>query len=434
MLYYSKCNKIVTIQLEGVVKRMTKKLTRAILCGFIFALGMGTQIFTKAEENFQLPVAGMGLLLNEGISMADIEETYEVEPIALQVSSVTEKSVDELLRASEDAVEEVAEEEDFSTLVIAQVDNYVNVRSEASEQGEIVGKLYDNSVGELISEKNGWYHIISGNVSGFVKKEFVVTGEEAELLVPEVGTTYATVTTQTLFVRQESNVGSEIIGMCPEGEELLVEAILDGWIQLSIEAGDGYVSADYVTLHTEFVEVESKEEEEARLAQEEADRQAAREAAAQIAAVNQAAENQASGDENVEVAETETVKENIQAPVISDSSDMGSAVIEYASQFLGNPYVYGGTSLTNGTDCSGFTQSVYKNFGVDIPRTSTSQRTVGTQVDGLANALPGDIICYSGHVALYMGNNTIIHASTSRTGIITGTADYRTIITIRRIF
>ena len=227
MIYYSRCNKIVTIQLEGVVKRMTKKLTRAILCSFIFTLGLGTHISTKAEENFQLPVAGMGLLLNEGISMADIEETYGVEPIMLQMSSVTEKSVDELLRASEDAVDEVAEEEDFSSLVIAQVDNYVNVRSEASEQSEIVGKLYDNSVGEFISEKNGWYEIISGNVSGFVKKEFVVTGEAAELLVPEVGTTYATVTTQTLFVREESNVGSEIIGMCPEGEELLVEAILD---------------------------------------------------------------------------------------------------------------------------------------------------------------------------------------------------------------
>lgn len=417
---------------------MTKKLARTIICGLIFTLGLGNQIYTNAEENFQLPVAGMGLLLDEGISMTELEASYDVEPVVLKVSNVTEKSVEELMRASEDAKEEetTEEEEDFSTLVIAQVDNYVNVRSLATEQGDVVGKLYDNSVGELLNEKNGWYYIKSGNVTGYVKADFVVTGEEAELLVPEVGTTYATVTTQTLFVRSESNVGSEIIGMSPEGEELLVEAVLDGWVQLSIEAGEGFVSAEYVTLHTEFVSAESKEEEEARLAQEEADRQAAREAAAQIAAMNAAAENEANGEaaEATETVEAEPAQANIEAPVITATSDMGAAVIEYASQFLGNPYVYGGTSLTNGTDCSGFTQGVYKNFGVEIPRTSTSQRTVGTQVDSLANALPGDIICYSGHVALYMGNNTIIHASTSKTGIITGSADYRTIITIRRIF
>ena len=117
---------------------------------------------------------------------------------------------------------------------------------------------------------------------------------------------------------------------------------------------------------------------------------------------------------------------------VSTGSGKGGEVVSYACQFIGNPYVYGGTSLTNGTDCSGFTQAVYAHFGYRIPRDSTSQRYAGIGVD-YANAQPGDIICYAGHVALYMGNGQIVHASTERTGITTGKATYRTILAVRRI-
>ena len=120
------------------------------------------------------------------------------------------------------------------------------------------------------------------------------------------------------------------------------------------------------------------------------------------------------------------------ATVDSSGSSTGQSVINYACQFVGNPYVYGGTSLTNGTDCSGFTQSVYKHFGISIPRDSTSQRSVGTAVS-YDQAQPGDIICYAGHVALYMGNGMIVHASTERTGITYSPATYRTILSIRRV-
>ena len=113
---------------------------------------------------------------------------------------------------------------------------------------------------------------------------------------------------------------------------------------------------------------------------------------------------------------------------------MGSAVAQYALQFVGNPYVYGGSSLTNGTDCSGFVMSVYANFGVSLPHSSASDRSQGYGVDGLANAQPGDIICYSGHVGLYIGNGQIVHASNKQTGIIVSQADYRKILAIRRIF
>lgn len=110
----------------------------------------------------------------------------------------------------------------------------------------------------------------------------------------------------------------------------------------------------------------------------------------------------------------------------------GADIIAYARLFLGNPYVYGGTSLTNGTDCSGFTMSVYAHFGVYLPHASSAQRYVGTAVS-YSEAQPGDIICYSGHVALYMGGGKIIHASTENTGIIIGNANYKPILTIRRI-
>ena len=409
---------------------MNKKWHKIVMGILVLTLGLSVQIRIEAIGNFKLPAAGMSLLLDEGISMGDISSNFEVEPINLETASVTTKSVDELLRTSTVNSEEEMKE-DFSDLVIAKVDKYVNVRAIASESGGIVGKLYNNSVGKLIIDEGEWVKIESGNVIGYVKKEFVVLGAEAERYVPEIGMVFATVNSQTLFIRKSNSLSAEIIGMCPEGEELLVTSILDDWVKVDVEAGVGYVASEYVTIHTEFVQAESSEEEEIRLAKEEQDRLAAREAAERIASINEAtvtAQNEQGEVESVEQEDTKSTE------IYYDTDDMGAAIVAYATQFLGNPYVYGGTSLTNGTDCSGFTQSLYKNFGVEIPRTSTSQRTVGAEVEGLENALPGDLICYSGHVALYAGNGNIIHASNAKTGIIMGTADYRTILSIRRIF
>ena len=117
----------------------------------------------------------------------------------------------------------------------------------------------------------------------------------------------------------------------------------------------------------------------------------------------------------------------------SSYSGSGSSVVDYATQFVGNPYVWGGTSLTNGADCSGFVQSVYANFGVSLPRTSYEQQNAGTEVS-YADAQPGDLICYGGHVAIYMGNGQIVHASNSQDGIkISNDATYRTIVSVRRL-
>ena len=117
----------------------------------------------------------------------------------------------------------------------------------------------------------------------------------------------------------------------------------------------------------------------------------------------------------------------------SYSSGSGSSVVDYATQFVGNPYVWGGTSLTNGADCSGFVQSVYANFGVSLPRTTYEQQNAGTEVS-YADAQPGDLICYGGHVAIYMGDGQIVHASNSQDGIkVSNDATYRTIVSVRRL-
>lgn len=365
-------------------------------------------------------------------SSEESSEESQTETVEEETSEDTEEETTE--EATEEETTEVAteEEQDFRGLVIAQVNNYVNVRSIPSEDGEIVGKLYDKSVGEFEEEVNGWYKITSGNCTGYVKAEYCVTGDEAQALAKQVGTTYAVVNTTTMKVRQEASTESAVLGLVPIEEELVVVEELDGWVKVAIEEGDGYVSREYVNLRTDFVHAESKAEEEARLAEEAKEREEARAAAAATEATRAA---QAAEQTVQKQAQTEAVIEAAQATAASSAgSEMGKSVIDYATQFVGNPYVYGGTSLTNGTDCSGFVMSVYANFGVSLPHSSSALRSKGYDVGGLANAQPGDIVCYSGHVALYIGNGQIVHASTSKTGIIISNANYRSILAVRRIF
>ena len=282
-----------------------------------------------------------------------IEETKEVD-----ISNLDAKILKDVAKK----LDRKDEEESFKNLVIAKVNDYVNVRSIPSEDGEIVGKLYDKSVGSFISETNGWYEIKSGSVTGYVKGEYCVTGDEAVELAKQVGTRIATVTTTTLKVRQEPGLDKTVLGMVPIEDQLIVTEELDDWVKVNIEEGDGYVSTDYVSLSTEFVQAESKAEEEARLAKEEADRRAAQEAARRAAGRGSSGSSSDGGQ--VMYAS-------------GGGSEMGRAVANYALQFVGNPYVWGGTSLTNGADCSGFVMSVYKNFGVSLPHSSAADRSVG---------------------------------------------------------
>ena len=415
-------------------QRKRKMPVRFMAFGFASMLLLnGMTIDTQAKESTGLPSAGVDFYLaSEGTSVKNIQDEKDDTVSNNSIPKTSRKEVKETAEATttktvnekEREIANKKEEEGFKSLVIAQVNDYVNVRSIPSEEGEILGKLYDKSVGEFIEEDNGWYKITSGSVTGYVKAEYCVTGDDAVALAKEVGNRIATVTTTTLKVREEPSLDATVLGLVPIQDQLLVTEELDNWVKVNIEEGDGYVSLDYVTLSTEFVKAESKEEEEARLAKEEAERKAALEAARKAE------------EKNRKAAQSESSSATSEAPVVyaTGGSALGQSVASYACQFVGNPYVYGGTSLTNGADCSGFVMSVYANFGVSLPHSSSGDRSVGTAVDGLANAQPGDIICYSGHVAIYIGNGQIVHASTAKTGIKISDVNYRTPLGVRRIF
>ena len=407
--------------------------------GITYALGNKQVSLSSLQQAAELEDSSQSDNSSSGSSKSsadDIDLRNVVTDVTPKASTVTDSILADIQSATgsvirktaanasqtqeEAATEEPSEEELFKSLVIAQVTNYVNVRDIPSEDGEIVGKLYDKSVGTYIEEQDGWYKIQSGSVEGFVKAEFCVTGDDAVELAKKVGTRIATVTTTTLKVRNGPGLDAEVLGLVPIEDELVVEEELDGWVKVSIEEGDGYVSTDYVSLSTEFVKAESKAEEEARLKKE----AEARAAATKVAKSGTSKSSSNSGSSSYNSASSYTTA----------TSSIGSAVAQFALQFVGNPYVYGGTSLTNGADCSGFVMSVYNNFGVSLPHSSGGDRSVGAAVDGLANAQPGDIICYSGHVAIYIGGGQIVHASTAKTGIKVSNADYRTVLAVRRIF
>ena len=236
----------------------TKRTAVYLLTATIAFTGMGM----TAQASSILPGGGVSLALENGNKLEDVTEDKSSLPIQSIIESIP-------LANSDAAQAEPTEEDMFRNLVIAQVDSYVNVRSTSSEEGEILGKLYDNSVGTFISEENGWYQINSGSVTGYVKAEYCVTGDAAVEIAKQVGKRIATVTTETLYVRAEASTECDIIGMVPQAADLLVMEETEGWVKVDIEEGQGWISTEYVSLHSEFVQAESREEEERRLAKEE---------------------------------------------------------------------------------------------------------------------------------------------------------------------
>lgn len=309
---------------------------------------------------------------------------------------------------------------EYDNLAFAKVSNYVNIRSEANEDSEILGKLYDNSAARIITEKDGWYQITSGSVKGYIKDDFLVTGNEAVKLTKTLGRKMATVTTTTLKVRDKASLDAAVLTLIPEGDEFRIVKEQEGWIKVAL--GDnqfGYVSADYVKIQMEFEEAVSIQEEKERLQEEdEAASQSVSEGHHSTSSVRSSSKDESSDSGN-----------NQSDSSGSSSLSLGSRIASYAVQFVGNPYVWGGTSLTNGADCSGFTQSVFAHFGIGISRTSRTQAGGGPRIS-MDNLRPGDLIFYTNggtinHVAIYIGGGKVISASSPSTGIRITNYNYR---------
>lgn len=439
------------------IMKKRNKIVAFLLAGVI-AAGHGSVVYA----------AGYGSVVYEDVAW----DLYALNEERMKLE-VQEKNTDNDAAGNDQADIEERESpqstSEYADIGIASVLNYVNLRTEPSVESEALGKLYNNSAAtvlETVLDEAGeeWYLVSSGSVeNAYVKAEYVKVGDED--LARGVSTRYATVTTTTLFVRTEPGTEASVLTMLPEGEDVVVYDALDeyGWYRVSTEEGLGYVSGDYVTVRTEFRVAESKEEEKERLEREEAERQAA--AAAAEAARKAREEEERKAAEAARKTQEEAAKavarqqtqnaqqaqqknDKVQGSSQGQSSSSfgsnttakpqtvsnGQAVVNYAAQFVGNPYVYGGSSLTNGADCSGFVMSVYQAFGISLPHSSSALRSVGYGVS-LDAIQPGDIVCYSGHVGIYAGNNTLLHASSPSTGIkYTSPVTYREILAIRRIF
>lgn len=370
-----------------MLKRLGKCLAIALSALLCFdAVGIQAE---AAGVSSLFPGSGISIVLSEGLEKSGME----------QVVSPKEAEPEE--------IEEAEEEENLENLVISVAKDYINVRETATQNGKVVGKFYKNAAGTILSEQDGWYEIESGNVTGFVKADLCLTGEEALVLAEEVGTRMARVKSERLLVREEADAEASVLGIVACQDELMVLEETDEWVKVDIEEGYGWVSHEYVKVYTDFIRAETKEEEATRLEKERRESEEAR---------------------------TRAALKIIDTVEVTDENEMGIAVAEYAVQFIGNPYVWGGTSLTNGVDCSGFVMKVYEEFGVSLPHSSAADRKQGYAVNGLENALPGDLICYSGHVALYIGDGMIVHASNEKDGIKVSKAAYRKILAIRRIF
>ena len=275
----------------------------------------------------------------------------------------------------------------YTNIGIADVESgNLNVRESPSTDSKMVGKMPKDSACEVLDVVDGWAYIQSGEVEGYVSLDYLLIGPDAKLKADELVHTVVLVNTDGLNVRDEPNIESAVLTQVPKGEELEYEDTLEGWIKVSIDGEEAYVSAEYVTV-----------------------------------------------TEKLDTAITMT-----ELLYGAGVSDVRVELVEYAKQFVGNPYVWGGTSLTKGADCSGFVLSVFKKFGVSLPHHSGSQANYGTKISA-SELQPGDLVFYGNsrgtinHVAIYIGNGQVIHASSSKTGIKISNYKYRTPVRYVRI-
>ena len=346
-----------------------------------FAIAMaGTIIFTGSnltgltaqakEANKVQTVAGAGALFTEAIKDKPTEQEEQAS-VSENTAEVTQEAPSTIYG--------------YTNLGIANVEETLNVRETPSADSSMVGKMPKNAAGEILETLDGWYKIQSGDVTGYVSADYLITGEEAAARAEEVKQTIATVKTPTLNVREEPNTECSILALMPQGEELNVLEDLSGWVKVDLDNTNGFISKDYV-------------------------------------------------DISVQLPKAMTMTE---VRYGNGVSDVRVDLISYATQFVGNPYVWGGTSLTNGADCSGFTLSIIAKYGVYLPPSSKAQANCGTRISA-SEAKPGDLFFYGSgssisHVAIYIGNGQIVHASSKKTGIKISNAFYRSPICVTRV-
>lgn len=320
-------------------------------------------------------------------------------------------------------VQESEEENEYADLAIADVRNYVNVRSEASTNGKIVGKIYDGAVAHVLEitegEDGDWFRMVSGNVEGYIKAEYFIYGDDAAQVIDDYVTRYAVVNVTRLNVRKEPGIDAKRIGYIDSGERVKLLEDLGEWLKVQYTSDKtGYVSAQYVNVVEEFIYAKTLEEE-----------------AAERAAQKALEERQKASEEKA--AENTAVTVTPPAGDYETTSDLRRAIVDYSMQFLGNKYVSGGKSLVTGTDCSGFTSLIYAEFGYTLSRTPSGQLSGAGRAVSYSEIQPGDVICYGSkkctHVGLYIGDGQIIHSANPRKGVVIQRADFMNILGVRNI-
>ena len=288
----------------------------------------------------------------------------------------------------------------YDNLVISKVNNYLNVREEPSQDGKIIGKMTSKAAGEILETLDGWYKIKSGPITGYISADpqYTATGQEAIDLAMQTADLKAAIRTDVLNVRTEPSTDAKIWTQIVKDERYSVVAQLDGWVQIELDSVDAEDGSE-----TDKAYISTR-------------------------------------DNNVEVryALNEAIKFSPDEIAASNAASLRSRIVNYALQFVGNPYVWGGTSLTNGVDCSGFTMKVLQNFGVSLPHYSGSQAQMGKGIKS-SEMRPGDLIFYAGsngrvnHVAMYIGNGQVVHAASRKSGIKISTWNYRSPVAIRNV-
>ncbi|MCR2046451.1 SH3 domain-containing protein [Acetatifactor muris] len=339
----------------------------------------------RYSKNRKIAMASAGLML----CLALEPLTVSAEENVLQFAGVT--TLLESSLTTEEYIEAAQQAQGaawgYTNIGVANVESgNLNVRQEPSTDSKMVGKMPKNSVCEVLETVDGWAHITSGEVEGYVNLDYLLIGPDAKLKANELVHTVVVVNTDGLNVRDEANTESAVLTQVPQGEELEYIETLEGWIKVGIDDEEAYVAAEYVTV-----------------------------------------------TEKLDTAITMT-----ELLYGAGVSDVRVELVEYAKQFLGNRYVWGGTSLTKGADCSGFVLSVFKKFGVSLPHHSGSQANSGTKISA-GDLQPGDLVFYGNsrgtinHVAIYIGGGQVIHASSVKTGIKISNYKYRTPVKYVRI-